>query len=414
MPDTEVITPLPHPVLTSLCRLMSDRLGADLAIITDAQHRTLASHSWPLSLPVPPLAALMTADMLVLTDTTDDPRFEPLADAMGGFRTGFYAAAVLRRSDGEPLGYLYLLRQDPRTFERQHYQAFLDAICLASDYLVQHQALQRAVQVEARLLPFESGVEVLTDAVIAYDKLNRVIYANPAAEQLFGAPIAELEGQLLTALIPGGPDVLPSPDTDTWQLGHVEGYTRKGAVLQLDVAIRQMQVDGAQCTLLIRNVSDLNQNIAALAQSQLHAQALLQAIPDSLFMLSKDGLVLSYKPDSFRLERNPVGRSVYQLWPHNAAALIMVYLRLTLQGAQRSRPFVLEPPVGSEGARELEGRITPIGTERALLVVRNVTLEQKAAGTLVQPDLVPAGQEAEAYDQDLAAPLDPDTHEPIN
>ncbi|MFD1734118.1 PAS domain-containing protein [Deinococcus malanensis] len=344
MPDTEVITPLPHPVLTSLCRLIGDRLGADLVIVTDVQHTILASHSWPLSLPVPPLAALMTADMLVLTDTTDDPRFEPLADAMGDFRTGFYAAAVLRRRDGEPLGFLYLLRQDPRTFERQHYQAFLDAICLASDYLVQQQLLKRAIQVEARLLPFESSVEVFTDAVIVYNDAGLVTCANPAAEQLFGAPVNELEGQLLTALIPGGPDVLPSPDAETWQLGHVEGRTRKGGVLQLDIASRQMQVEDAHYTLLIRDMSDLNENIAALAQSQLHAQALLQAIPDSLFVLSKDGLVLNYKADSLRLERNPVGRSVYQLWSHNAAALIMVYLRLTLQGAQRSRAFVLEPP----------------------------------------------------------------------
>ncbi|WP_189012381.1 hypothetical protein, partial [Deinococcus malanensis] len=179
---------------------------------------------------------------------------------------------------------------------------------------------------------------------------------------------------------------------------------------------RQMQVEDAHYTLLIRDMSDLNENIAALAQSQLHAQALLQAIPDSLFVLSKDGLVLSYKADSLRLERNPVGRSVYQLWSHNAAALIMVYLRLTLQGAQRSRAFVLEPPVGSEGAQELEGRITPIGVERALLVIRNVTLERKAPVAPVGPDPGPAGEEpvTQMHDQDVMSLFDPDSQEPNN
>lgn len=376
MPDTEVITPLPHPVLTSLCRLIGDRLGADLVIITDVHHGMLASHSWPLSLKVPPLAHLMDADMLVLTDTTDDLRFEALADAMGGFRTGFYAASRLRRSDGETLGFMYLLRQAPRTFERQHYQAFLDSICLASDYLVQDQALKRAVQVEVRLLPFESGVRSLTDAVIAYNTAGYVTCANLAAEHLFGAPTAELEGQPLTELIPGGPNTLPNANAETWQLGHVEGRTRQGAVLYLDVASRQMQVDNTHCTLLIRNVSDLHENVAALAQSQLHAQALLQAIPDTLFVLSKDGLILSYKPDSLPLERNPVGRSVYQVWSHESAGLVMLYLRLTLEGGQRSRAFALQSPLGSDGTPELEGRLTPMGSERALLVVRDVTMDQ--------------------------------------
>lgn len=41
-----------------------------------------------------------------------------------------------------------------------------------------------------------------------------------------------------------------------------------------------------------------------------------------------------------------MGRSVYQVWPHDTAGLVMLYLRLTLQGTQRSRAFVIEPPWG--------------------------------------------------------------------
>ncbi|THF66715.1 PAS domain-containing protein [Deinococcus sp. Arct2-2] len=375
MPDTELLTPPPHPVLTSLCRLISDRLGADLALITDAQHTVLASHRWPLSLPVPPLASLMTADMLVLTDTTHDARFKLLADAMGGFQTGFYAASSLRNSGGEVLGFLYLLRQLPRTFERQHYQAFLDAICLASDYLVQQQAFRRAVQIGARLLPFESGVKTLTDAVIAYDQRGQVTYANRAAEQLFGASVSNLEGQPLTALIPGGPDSLPVADTQRWQLGHANGLTQDGLLLHLEIASRQLQLGSSHSTLLIRNVSEQRGAVAALAQSQLHTQALLQAIPDALFVLSREGVVLSYNPDSLRLQRDPVGRSMYQVWPVDTAGLVMVYLNLTLQSNRRSRAFMLQPPLGTDDGLKLEGRLTPMGSERGLLVVRNLTAE---------------------------------------
>ncbi len=314
MPNTELLTPPPHPVLTSLCRLISERLGADLALITDARHCILASHSWPLSLSVPPLAALMTADMLVLTDTTHDARFESLADAMGGFQTGFYAASTLRSPEGDILGYLYLLRQHPRSFERQHYQAFLDAICLASEYLVHQHALKRAAQVEARLLPFESGIESVTDALLTYNQAGRITYANPAAAHLFGLPETDLEGQPLTELIPGGLESLPQANPETWQLGRVEGLTQDGVTLHLEVASRQLQVDGKQSTLLIRNISEQQGALTALAQSQLQAQALLHAIPDTLLVLSKEGLILSYKPDSLHLPRDPVGRSIYQLW----------------------------------------------------------------------------------------------------
>ncbi|MFB9991380.1 PAS domain S-box protein [Deinococcus oregonensis] len=408
MPDTELLAPPPHPVLTSLCRLISERLGADLALITDPQHCVLASHNWPLSLSVPPLAALMTADMLVLTDTTQDPRFGPLADAMGGFQTGFYAASNLRRPEGEVLGFLYLLRQLPRTFERQHYQAFLDAICLASEYLVHQHALKRAAQVEARLLPFESGVESVTDAMITYNQAGRITSVNPAAAQLFGSSATGLEGQPLTELIPGGLDSLPQANTESWQLGQAEGLTQDGVILNLEVANRQLELDGKQSTLLIRNVSEHQGAVTALAQSQLQAQALLQAVPDTLFVLSREGLVVSYKPDSLRLQRDPVGRSLYQVWSLETAGLIMLYLNLTLQGQQRSRAFVLQPPLGSQDGLKLEGRLTPMGSGQALLVVRNLTLEGEEDGL----SDVEGSTETESHSQDQA--LKPEGHDPSN
>ncbi len=371
----EVLVPLPHPVLTSLCRLIADRLGADMVLITDPQDDILAAHSWPLKLNVPPLATLLTADLLVLTDTTADPRFEALADTMGGFRIGFYIGARLKRADGAWLGSMYLLRQQPRRFERPHYQALLDATCLASDYLVQHQALLRAVQVEARLLPYESSVEYLTDAVLAYSESGQITYANPAAGRLFEAAVAELEGAPLKAVIPGGLGVLPEANAHRWQLGHVEGRTGTGAALVLDIASRQLQVDGTHSTLLIRDRSSQQADQHALAQSQLHAQALLQAIPDTLFVLSREGMVLSYQPDGLALLPNPVGRSVYHLWPPVTAEQVMLHLRLSVQRNERSRPFVLrETPSRDPRERTLEGRVTPMGPERALLVLRDITL----------------------------------------
>ncbi|MFB9990564.1 hypothetical protein ACFFLM_00995 [Deinococcus oregonensis] len=103
-------------------------------------------------------------------------------------------------------------------------------------------------------------------------------------------------------------------------------------ILHLEVANRQLQVDSEQFTLLIRNVSVQQEAMVALAQSQPHPQALLHAIPDTLFVLSKEGLVFSYKPDTLQLSRNPVGRSIYQVWSQESAGLIMLYLNLTLQG----------------------------------------------------------------------------------
>ncbi len=35
-PAKGAITPPPHPVLTSLCRLMGERFGADIVLVTDA------------------------------------------------------------------------------------------------------------------------------------------------------------------------------------------------------------------------------------------------------------------------------------------------------------------------------------------------------------------------------------------
>jgi len=161
----EVILPPPHPPLDSLCRLLGERFSADLVVVSDAGHTTLAAHHWPVALSLLVPESLSSADTLILTDTTHDDRFQAL-EAQLGFQVGFYAGSALKAPDGTLLGHLFLLGRTPRPFARQHHQAFLDGLCMASNHLEQRRGLLRAARIEAELLPYRSGVETLADAIL--------------------------------------------------------------------------------------------------------------------------------------------------------------------------------------------------------------------------------------------------------
>lgn len=378
---TEMILPPPHPPLDSITRLLGERFGADIVLISDPDHVPLAAHHWPLTLSLRVPDDLVSADMLILTDTRGDARFEDF-ETQTGFPVGFYAASALKAPDGTLLGHVCLLGHQPRTFERQHHQALLDGLCVISDYLEQQRNARRAARVETELLPYRSGVETLADAIIGINGGGSVIYANRAAETLFARPLAQLEHQPIQNLIAGGLSELPEAVSDRWVLGHAEGLRGDGLErLTLEVAARRTQVDPNGMTLLIRDVSAYEHTLASLNASQLQNEALLRAIPDTLLILSKDGVVLSQKAED-GTDIHRVGRNVYELWPIEVADQMMLYLRMVQRGDPVIRTFSFreqgEPP------QQFEARLIPMNAERALLVLRSQSMDRALEKTAQQ------------------------------
>jgi len=185
---------------------------------------------------------------------------------------------------------------------------------------------------------------------------------------------------VLTAVLPGGLAALPEVRADRWTVGHTEGR-RGDDLLELDVAARRNEGDASGVTLLVRDVSLQEHTLASLSASRVQIEALLQAIPDALLVLSNDGVVLSHKPGA-ALEGSVEGRSVYELWPIDVAEQMMLYLQMV----QRADAVVRSFSFRTQGERpgQIEARLFPMDRRQVLVVLRSQTLDRTLEHTAQQ------------------------------
>jgi len=102
---------------------------------------------------------------------------------------------------------------------------------------------------------------------------------------------------------------------------------------------------------------------------------LLQALPDMLFRLSRDGEYLEFKPAAGLEPYVPasefLGRNVRDILPADAVSLILPALALAADtGSTQVVEYQLELP---EGPRDYEARIVSLGGDEVLAIVRDTS-----------------------------------------
>ncbi len=114
--------------------------------------------------------------------------------------------------------------------------------------------------------------------------------------------------------------------------------------------------------------------------------AILNAAPDMMFLLTKQGVFLDFhapirrdlfvQPDSF------IGRNMGDVLPPRVAATIAgVFARLDKEPSPIIVEYVLPMP---DGDRQYEGRVVPCRTNEVLIVVRDVTQRKRSERALIE------------------------------
>jgi len=113
----------------------------------------------------------------------------------------------------------------------------------------------------------------------------------------------------------------------------------------------------------------------ALMESEAKTKAILEAIPDLMFQLSKDGVHLDfYAPNSDKLYIDPddfLGKRVNKVLPKKVCEEYQYHIRKAFE-TRRMQVFnyQLDFP---EGPRHYEGRMVVSGKNETLTIVRNIT-----------------------------------------
>jgi PAS domain S-box-containing protein len=121
-----------------------------------------------------------------------------------------------------------------------------------------------------------------------------------------------------------------------------------------------------------------------LAANDRRTRALLEAMPDLMFRITRDGTYLDFKADSVRdLATSPdevIGRTVRERLPEYVADGIMGAIEVALAGSG-VQTIEYELAFGDE-VRHYEGRVAASGADEVLLIVREITDRKEAEAAL--------------------------------
>lgn len=129
-----------------------------------------------------------------------------------------------------------------------------------------------------------------------------------------------------------------------------------------------------------QDVTELKQVEKALRQSEERAQALLKAIPDMVFHLTKSGAFLDFKgniADLYIPFEEIVGRNIRDLsLPPEVLDKSLEHIQRALETKQM-QTFDYQLSIAERGLQDYEARLIASGDEQVIVIIRNVT-ERKA------------------------------------
>jgi len=123
--------------------------------------------------------------------------------------------------------------------------------------------------------------------------------------------------------------------------------------------------------------------VAALAESEWRNRALLDAIPDLMFRLSRAGEYLEFKGRAEDVAASPetlIGRTIFDTLPADVASLLAGCIERTLESKELQR---VEYDLTLDGRRRsFEGRAVVSGPDEVLLIVRDFTERRRQEAEL--------------------------------
>src|SRR5688572_29292002 len=113
--------------------------------------------------------------------------------------------------------------------------------------------------------------ESASEAIFTVDELNRVVFANPAAESIFGYSISEVLGQDFSMLVPAPPnaDGITTVAAMRWQHAEFAGRHKSGSEIPLEISFGQYSKDGRYSfTGIVRDITDRKRVESALREAK--------------------------------------------------------------------------------------------------------------------------------------------------
>lgn len=245
---------------------------------------------------------------------------------------------------------------------------------------------------------FRALVETASDAILTVDEACQILFANQAAEKIFGYPVAAMIGESLTRLVPGCPPLaelahFPASgplrsDSALPERAELMGIHSSGREIPLDVSIGLLPRDGRQLlTFIARDATESKRSERALRDSEERLRTLVNNAPIVLFAFDHEGIVThlegsGLEPLGLRAGE-AVGRSAFEVYSDSPRALQVLRRALAGEAFQETvelRGLIFE--VEFAPRKDAQGRV--LG---AIGVATNVTDQRRAERAADQSEM---------------------------
>jgi PAS domain S-box-containing protein len=224
------------------------------------------------------------------------------------------------------------------------------------------------------------------EAVLIHEQ-GKILDVNPAAETLFGYSTDELIGRALLDVA-----AVPSHETIRQRLRSPSDQPFEAIALRKDettfiaeVSAKSILYQGRLVRAAsVRDITERKEAEERVKKSEEKNRALLNAIPDLMFIFSKDGKYLDFKAEKASDLIVPpdeiVGKFLCELMPTDVAQLFMHHIERAISTRETQN---LEYHLHLNGTKRYwEARLVSLGEEEVVAIVREITQRKQVEEAL--------------------------------
>lgn len=378
--------------LDDLCKLAAHVCNVDIAHIClleefpgEIEHNyDLIIKDCPESLKLFRWVVEQQDDLLVIPDIFDDERFAATLSGEVFKARRFLISLSIKAPGGKRLGAISLFDQKPGKLNSLQKKA-IQTVAHQIENLLELRKTNN--ELSSQQEQFQRIVEHSPNIVYRFSQIPGESYHSPRTEEILGYSTHQLKenpGLWRDSIHPG----------DLVNVDRAIADAKHGIPIDLTYRIRtkrgewrwlhdrSVNIIDDKGNIYIEGVaSDVTrqkQNEETLLAQTSYIESLLTAMPDLFFVISKEGVFLEVKAgnkeDLLQPESEFKGQHISNMLDHDLCDRLTIAIQDVLANQSGS---TVEYELMVDGKKSVfEGRVTPFGSEKVIVLVRNVTQEK--------------------------------------